>query len=114
MIEAVKLVIYIGEADHHAGRPLYDVILHALQNNGITGASAFRGIAGYGGHGVMHTTAILRLSEDLPIRIEAIDALEKIEAVLPEILALVGEGLVETERVDVHKFPPLQSERAKR
>ena len=113
MTQAVKLVVYIGEADHHAGRPLYDVILHTLQNKGITGASAFRGIAGYGGHGVMHTTAILRLSEDLPIRIEAIDTPGKIDAVLPEILSLVGEGLVETERVEVHKFPPLQSERGK-
>lgn len=107
-VEARKLVIYIGEADHHAGRPLYEVLLHRLQEKGIAGASAVRGLAGYGGHGVLHTTAILRLSDDLPIRIEAIDLPEKIEAVVPEILALVKEGLVEVESVRVYKFSPLK------
>jgi PII-like signaling protein len=106
--KASKLVIYIGEADHLGGRPLYEVILHRLQEKGIAGGSATRGLAGYGGHGVMHTTAILRLSDDLPIRIEAIDLPEKIEAVLPEVLSLVKEGLVEVEPVTVHKFSPLK------
>ena len=113
MSQALRLVIYVGEADHHAGRPLYEVLLHTLQRKGIAGASAFRGIAGYGGHGVMHTTAILRLSEDLPLRIEAIDEPARIEAVLPDVLALVGEGLVAVEPVDVRKFPPLQHERGR-
>ena len=107
-VETKKLVIYIGEKDHHASRPLYEVLLHRLQERGMAGASAVRGLAGYGGHSVLHTTAILRLSDDLPIRIEAIDLPKKIEAVLPDVLALVGEGLVETERVEVHKFSPLK------
>jgi hypothetical protein len=107
-VEARKLVIYFGEADHHGGRPLYEVILHRLQEMGIAGASALRGLAGYGGHGVLHTTAILRLSDDLPIRIEAIDLPEKIESVIPEILGLVKEGLVEVEIVQVYKFSPLK------
>ncbi len=97
-----KLIITIGESDRSGGHPLYDVLLRLLQSRGIAGASAFRGIAGYGSHGVLHTTAILRLSEDLPLRIEAIDLPEKIDAVLPEVLELVREGLVEVQDVSVH------------
>ena len=107
-----KLVIYIGESDHRGGKPLYEVILFLLQRKGIAGASAVRGLAGYGGHGVMHTTAILRLSEDLPIRIEAIDTREKIESVLPDVLDLVEEGLVEVETVRVYKTSPVKHEPA--
>ena len=97
-----KLIIYIGESDRSGGHPLYDVLLRLLQKKGIAGASAFRGIAGYGSHGVLHTTAILRLSEDLPLRIEAIDLPEKIDAVLPEVLELVPDGLVEIQDVVVY------------
>ena len=97
-----KLIIYIGESDRSGGHPLYDVLLHLLQKKQIAGASAFRGLAGYGSHGVLHTTAILRLSEDLPIRIEAIDLPEKIDAVLPEILELVPDGLVEIQDVTAY------------
>ena len=97
-----KLIIYIGESDRSGGHPLSNVLLHLLQKKGIAGASAFRGIAGYGSHGVLHTTAILRLSEDLPLRIEAIDLPEKIDAVLPEVLELVPEGLVEVQDVAVY------------
>ncbi len=103
-----KLVIYVGESDHRGGKPLYEAILFLLQKKGIAGASAVRGLAGYGGHGVMHTAAILRLSEDLPIRIEAIDARERIESVLPDVLDLVDEGLVEVENVHVYKTPPVK------
>jgi hypothetical protein len=106
-----KLVIYIGESDHRGGKPLYEVLLFLLQKKGVAGASAVRGLAGYGGHGVMHTAAILRLSEDLPIRIEAIDRRERIEAVLPDVLDLVEEGLVEVETVRVYKTSPMKNGR---
>lgn len=105
-----KLVVYVGESDHRGGKPLYEALLFLLQKKGIAGASAVRGLAGYGGHGVMHTTAIVRLSEDLPIRVEAVDRREKIEAVLPDVLDLVDEGLVEVETVHVYKTPPIKGE----
>ena len=105
-----KLVVYIGESDHRGGKPLYEVILFLLQKRGVAGASAVRGLAGYGGHGVMHTAAILRLSEDLPIRIEAIDTRERIESVLPDVLDLVEEGLVEVENVRVYKTSPVKGQ----
>lgn len=104
-IEAAKLVIYVDENAHRGGKPLYEVLLHFLQNRGIAGATAVRGIAGYHGKGPFQTAAILRLSENLPLRIEAVDSRKKIDRLLPDLMELVGEGLVGVEPITVYKNP---------
>jgi PII-like signaling protein len=93
--------IYIGEADRRDGHPLYDVIVRMLRERGVAGATVFRGIEGYGAHARLHTDRILRLSEDLPILIEVVDREEAIREILPELDALVGDGLITLERVEV-------------
>jgi uncharacterized protein len=93
--------IYIGESDHHDGRPLYEVIVSLLRERGIAGATVLRGIEGYGRAARLHTSRILRLSDDLPILIEVVDREERLRAVLPDIDALVGEGLITLEHVEV-------------
>jgi PII-like signaling protein len=93
--------IYIGEADHKDGHPLYQVIVSFLRERGIAGATVFRGIEGYGANARLHTTRLLRLSEDLPILIEIVDEEARLRAVLPELDAMVGDGLVTLERVEV-------------
>ncbi len=95
----MRLRIYIGESDRYKGKPLYMHILYTLRNNGIRGATVYRGIAGYGSHSLIHTASILRLSEDLPIIIETIDEKEKIEKILPQIKQLVREGLITLDPV---------------
>ena len=49
----------------------------------------------------VHTTRILALSEDLPILLEAVDEAERVRAVLPELEAMVGGGLITLEQVEV-------------
>ncbi|HEY4634721.1 MAG TPA: DUF190 domain-containing protein [Candidatus Limnocylindrales bacterium] len=93
--------IYIGEADHKDGHPLYQVIVSFLRERGIAGATVFRGIEGYGANARLHTTRLLRLSEDLPILIEVVDDEARLRAVLPDLDAMVGDGLVTLERVEV-------------
>ena len=93
--------IYIGEADRHDGRPLYESIAHFLRDRGIAGATVFRGIEGFGASAHMHTTRILRLSEDLPILIEVVDREDRIRAILPDLEAFVVDGLVTLERIEV-------------
>lgn len=93
--------IYIGEADHRDGHPLYQVIVAFLRERGIAGATVFRGIEGFGANARLHTTRLLRLSEDLPILIEVVDEEARLRAVLPELDAMVGDGLVTLERVEV-------------
>ncbi len=93
--------IYVGEADHHDGRPLYQVIVERLRQEGIAGATVLRGIEGFGAHARLHTTRILRLSEDLPILIEAVDEEAKVRAILPLLDEIVQDGLITLERVEV-------------
>ncbi len=99
--KAKVLSIYIGESDHHHHRPLYQVIVESLREKGLAGATVIRGIEGYGHHSRIHTAAILRLSEDLPILIQVVDTEERITSVMPLIDELVMEGLVTIEDVDV-------------
>lgn len=93
--------IYIGESDHHDGKPLYEAIVALLRERGIAGATVLRGIEGYGRAARVHTTRILRLSEDLPILIEVIDREDRLRAVLPEVDAMVEGGLITLERIEV-------------
>lgn len=93
--------IYIGEADQWHGRPLYEAIVHLLRERGLAGATVLRGIEGFGARAHIHTTRILRLSEDLPVLIEVVDQEDRLTAVLPELDAMVTDGLITLERVEV-------------
>jgi len=95
------LRIFIGESDSHNGIPLYEWIVNKARENGLAGATIIRGIEGFGANSRIHTTKILRLSEDLPIIIEIIDTLEKIENFLPQIDESIHEGLATLEKVDI-------------
>lgn len=99
--QALLLRIYIGESDRHENHPLYVAIVHLLRERGLAGATVLRGIEGFGRKARLHTTRLLRLSEDLPILIEIVDEEAKIRAVLPELDAMVTEGLITLEKVEV-------------
>ncbi len=94
------LRIFIGESDRWHGRPLFEAIVARAREKGLAGATVLRGQAGFGAHSRVHTANILRLSTDLPIVIEIVDRAERIDAILPELDAMVGEGLITLE--DVH------------
>ncbi|NPV58750.1 MAG: DUF190 domain-containing protein [Actinobacteria bacterium] len=98
--EAKLLTVYIGEHDHYRHKPLYQAIVETLRERGLAGATVIRGIEGFGKSSRIHTAAILRLSEDLPIMIEVVDKAERIDAILPVIDEMVTEGLVTVQ--DVH------------
>jgi PII-like signaling protein len=102
--DARLLRVFIGESDTHAGRPLYQAIVETLRREGLAGATVLRGIEGFGKSSRLHTAHILRLSEDLPIVIECVDTTEKIEALLPILEEMIGDGLITLERVDVRVY----------
>lgn len=101
---ALLVRIYLGEADHWHGRPLYQAIVERLRERGIAGATVLRGVEGFGAASRLHTTRLLRLSEDLPMLIEVVDEEDRLTAVLPEIDEMVGDGLITLERVEVHAY----------
>ena len=98
---ALLVRIYIGEADHRDGKPLYQAIVAFLRERGMAGATVLRGIEGFGANAHLHTTRLLRLSEDLPILIEVVDQEDRIRAILPELDEMVGDGLITLEKVEV-------------
>jgi hypothetical protein len=98
---ALLVRIYIGESDHWHGRPLYQAIVEFLRERHIAGATVLRGIEGFGAKSHLHTTRILRLSEDLPVLIEIVDEETRLRAILPELDAMVADGLITLEKVEV-------------
>jgi PII-like signaling protein len=99
--EGLLLRIFIGESDKRHGRPLYELIVEEARRRGLAGATVLRGVMGFGANSRIHTTKILRLSEDLPMVIEIVDEADKINAFVPDLNTMIREGLVTLERVQV-------------
>ena len=99
--DGLLLRIFIGELDKHHHSPLYEAIVLEARKRGLAGATVLRGPMGYGAHSRLHTEKILRLSEDLPVLIEIVDTEAKINAFLPELDKLIGDGLVTLEKVRI-------------
>jgi CBS domain-containing protein len=102
--KAVRVTIYIGESDRWHGKPLYMALLEHLRRNGAAGATVLRGVAGFGAHSRIHSTSLVDLSADLPIQIEWIDQPEIVDRLLPEVRALVTEGLIACEEITVLRY----------
>jgi uncharacterized protein len=95
------LRIFIGESDHWEGRPLYEAIVLEAKKRGLAGATVIKGFMGFGAASRIHTAKLLELSEDLPIVIEIVDAPDKIEAFIPEVDRMMGDGLITIEPAEV-------------
>src|SRR5437879_377499 len=91
------LRIFVGESDKQGHYPLYESIVLRARENGLAGATVLRGVMGFGKHSILHTAKILRLSEDLPMVVEIVDSLEKIEKFLPQLDEMISDGLVTLE-----------------
>jgi PII-like signaling protein len=102
--DAVLLRILIGEDDKAGKLPLYEAIVLAAREQPLAGATVLRGPIGFGRSSRLHTTKILRLSQDLPIVIEIVDAEDKINAFLPTLEKLMGSGLITMEKVKVLRY----------
>jgi PII-like signaling protein len=104
--EGKLLRIFVGEADRWRGKPLYEAIVLEARRRGLAGATVIKGFMGFGAHSRIHTAKLLELSQDLPIVIEIVDAPEKIEAFMPDLEAMVGDGLITLERAEVLLYRP--------
>jgi hypothetical protein len=99
--EGYLLRIFIGESDKYGHYPLYESIVLKAREKGLAGATVVRGAMGFGKNSVLHTAKILRLSEDLPMIVEIVDSLEKIEQFIPLLDEMVRDGLVTLEKVRI-------------
>ena len=99
--DATLLRIFIGESDRWHHQPLYEAIVLKARELHLAGATVLRGPMGFGKSSRLHTMKILRLSMDLPLVIEIVDAEEKINAFLPVLDEMMKGGLVTLEKVRV-------------
>src|SRR5438067_13076971 len=102
--DAVLLRIFIGEDDKFERLPLYETIVLKAREMHLAGATVLRGPMGFGHSSHIHTTKILRLSQDLPLVIEIVDTQEKIDAFLPVLDGMMTSGLVTLEKVQVLQY----------
>lgn len=109
--EAELLRIYLGEGDLHEGRPLYEVIVEEARSRGLAGATALRGILGFGGNSRVHSARILRLSEDLPVVVEIVDLPERVEAFSAWLEGMMAEGAVIRTSVRATFWHPMRVDR---
>jgi uncharacterized protein len=101
---AKRLMITVNESDRWHGRSVYNALLELFRHRGLAGATVSRGIAGFTGHGSIHTINLVDLSTDLPVRIEIVDTPEAIDRVLPDVYDIVQKGLVEVQDTTVVKY----------
>ena len=101
---AKKLIVYVSELDQYEGAPVHEALLRWLHDHGVAGATVTRAIAGYGAHGMYHKPRRLRLSENLPIRIEVVESADKMNRILPFVYDIVHEGLIEVLDTEVIKY----------
>lgn len=102
--EAALLRVFVGESDRCDGQPLYEAIVLKAREMGLAGATVLRGPLGFGDHAHLHSAKILRLSSDLPMVVEIVDAEDKLEAFLPLLDAMMNGGLVTIEKVRVRRY----------
>ena len=103
------LRVFFGEDDKAGHLPLYEAIVLKAREMHIAGATVLRGAAGFGHSSRIHTTKILRLSQDLPIVVEIVDTQDKIDAFLPVLDGMMSSGLITLEKVQVLQYGSSQN-----
>ena len=101
---ATLLRLYVGEKDRLEHRPLYEAIVLRAREHGLAGATVLRGLLGFGASSLLHTVKILRLSDDLPVVIEIVDADHQIESFLPVLEEIMPAGLATLEKVRICRY----------
>ena len=96
---AKKVIIYVNEDSKFQHHLLYQALMKFLLDRGVPGASAIRCLEGFGSHRQLHTPKLEALAEHLPIRVEFVDTAERVEALLPELAAMVTDGLISVQDV---------------
>ena len=106
---AKMLLVFIDETDSWGATPLYEAVIRRLRQLGVAGATAATGIMGFGSHMSVHHKHLFGISDDKPVVIAAVDLAEKLHSVVPEIRAMIHEGLVVL--IDVEVVPPAEDAR---
>ena len=100
---AKKVSIYVGEDQQYHGHTVYAAVLDFLFYRSVSGATIVRGIAGFGADHHIHTTRLVELAKNLPVKIEFVETAERVDELLPKLQELAGTGLIEIQDTTVVK-----------
>jgi PII-like signaling protein len=107
-MRARRVRVFVGEDERYRGRPLFEAIVLAARERGLSGATVFKGFMGYAPHADVATAGILRLAENLPVVIDIVDTEERVQAFLPFLRRAVGTGLVVSSEVEAEQILPVE------
>ena len=103
--DGTLLRIFIGEADKHEGKPLYEWIVLKAREQGLAGATVLRGMMGFGANTrQIHSFRFDTLSEDMPIIVEVVDTSEKLDKFVETIEPHIKAGLVTLEKAQIKVY----------
>ncbi len=102
--DAKQVSIFVNSTDQWQGRPLYTAIVELCRRQGIAGATVSRCVEGYGASRQLHTSRLLELSENLPVRIDIVDLAERVGPLLAALEGMIGEGLVTVSDVHIIRY----------
>ncbi len=106
--DAKLLRIFVGESDLINHIPVYEKIVLEAREAGLAGATVTKGVMGFGASSRIHTSKVLRLSEDLPLVIEIVDEQKKIEEFIPALNKIFEEansgGMITIEKASIIKY----------
>jgi len=101
--QAKMIRIHFGEDDRWHGKPLHEAIIEEARQQDLAGATAYRGIEGYGASSRIHRKHLFT-SSDLPIMVAIVDTADKIERFLPTLKEMVSEGMIAMSDVEVIRY----------
>jgi uncharacterized protein len=103
---ARRVRVFVGEDERYQGRPLFEAIVLAAKEEGLAGATVFKGFMGYAPHADIATAGILRLAENLSVVVDIVDSEERIEDFLPFLRRAVRTGIVLSSLVEAEQVVP--------
>jgi len=100
------VTVYVNEGQTYHGTACYAAILDYLFFRGISDATVTRGVAGFGTDHKMHTSRLVDLSDQMPIKIEFIETPDRVQEVLPKLTEIACRGLIEVHDTNVIRPVP--------
>ena len=98
---AKKVTVYVMEGQKYHGMACYAAVLDYLFFRGISDATVTRGIAGFGTDHKLHTSRLVELADEMPIKIEFVESPERVEEVLPKLTEIASHGMIEVQDTTV-------------
>lgn len=106
MKPAKRLRVFVSEDERYRGHPLFEAVVLAARDNGLSGATVFKGFMGYAPHADVSSANILLLAEKLPLVVDMVDDEEKIQNFLPFLRRAVKNGIVLCSDVEAEQIVP--------